>query len=167
MTDAFEMSEYFPKEDTISGLNLTQRPKAFWIDHYNKKLARTSLDFIMRLFGKLLFSWRLRGGDGARIEASFPEVYWLLTSKAKTVALSLLLEEPNPEGSGVCVCVCAFPVVGNYTSRLLMWKGHLACIQFNKELWLVALCFTENCSCVSIDYAVPVSSDLSRCWLAG
>lgn len=29
MTDAFEMSQYFLKEDEISGLNLTQRPKAF------------------------------------------------------------------------------------------------------------------------------------------
>lgn len=38
MTDAFEMSKFFPKVDTISGLNLTQRLKAFWIDHYNKKL---------------------------------------------------------------------------------------------------------------------------------
>lgn len=38
MTDAFEMSKYFPKEDPVSGLNLTQRPKAFWIDHYDMKL---------------------------------------------------------------------------------------------------------------------------------
>lgn len=35
MTDAFEMSEYFPKDCTIFGLNLTQRLKAFEIDHYN------------------------------------------------------------------------------------------------------------------------------------
>lgn len=60
----------------------------------------------MRLYGKLLFSRRLMGGDGVRIEASFSEVYWLLTSKAETVTLSLLLEESNPEGSSVCLRVC-------------------------------------------------------------
>lgn len=36
MTDV--MSECFPKEEAISGINLTQRSQAFTIDHYSKQL---------------------------------------------------------------------------------------------------------------------------------